>query len=378
MANIQIVTTYDQGSYSACEALWLEVAESTISRGHGVEVLLSQRAASHPRVQRLGSSGALLRFRRPTPQNPRAAVLHKAWQRTGARWTLARKLHSQPSIRILNVGTMLEAAMEPWATLMDTSDVPTAIIVHNNPEIRAYSRCHTARLASIMRRARRVYFVSDRLHQNAEEQLITRIPGAVTVRNPVNLDSRQIEPWPAGSDVLRFAVVGRLDAFVKGQIRLLHALSSVKWKSRQWELVFFGEGPDQSRIEQAAAFYGLEDRVHFGGFVRDVRADIWRNCHALVMPSMLEGMPLALVEAMLCGRPAVCSDVGGASELIRHGENGFLSESPFAKQVALAMESMWSNRARLREMGLSAHADATSFIPLSPGERLLDDLLATI
>jgi glycosyltransferase involved in cell wall biosynthesis len=379
MAKFQIITTDENGGGSACEALWYEMAEAALRGGHDVEILIGQRSVRHPEIEKLNNFGARVCSRWSEPKAGSAAVVaHKIWSRTCARWSLGLGLDPMAGLRILNVGTMVELAREPWASLMESAAIPTAAIIHNNPEIRCYDGRTERRLRSILQRARAVYFVSNRLLENAEEQLVARIPGARVVRNPVNLSSDHIEPWPAGEGPLRLAVVGRLDAFVKGQIRLLHALSSERWRSRRWELSIFGEGPDRAKIEQAIEFYGLGAHVKFGGFARDVRAEIWRTHHVLVMPSMLEGMPLTLVEAMVCGRPALCSDVGGAAELVRDGENGFLAGSPFARQLDQALERLWQERGRLEEMGLQAHRDATAFLPVAPGEALLGLMLAAM
>jgi glycosyltransferase involved in cell wall biosynthesis len=376
MAKFQIITTDENGGGNACEALWYEMAEAALRGGHDVEILIGQRSVRHPEIEKLKLLGAWVCRRWSEPKSRAAAVVaHKIWSRTGARWSFGRGLDSRAGLRILNVGTMVELAREPWASLMESARMPTAAIVHSNSEIRSYAENTERRLGSILDRARAVYFVSGRLWKNAEEQLVTRIPGARVVRNPVNLRSDQIEPWPTGEGPLRLAIVGRLDAFVKGHVRLLHALSSEGWKSRLWELSIFGEGPDRAKIQQAIEFYDLGAHVKFGGFAKDVRAEIWRTHHALVMPSMLEGMPLTLVEAMVCGRPALCSDVGGAAELVRDGGNGFLAGSPFARQLDQALERLWQERGRLQEMGLQAHRDASAFLPAAPGEALLGLML---
>jgi len=379
MAKIQIITTDENGGGNACEALWYAMAAAAMENGHEIEVLIARRSASHPEVTKLEGLGARVHCRWSEPKGSRIGlVLHKVWCRTGARIAFGRNLDSAADLRIVNVGTMVELTREPWASLLENAGMPIAAIIHNNPEIRSYGSAMELRLSGILQRALAVYFVSDRLRENAEEQLVTRIPGARVVRNPVNLSSDQLESWPAEDEPLRLAVVGRLDAFVKGQVRLLHALSAARWKSRSWKLSIFGDGPDQSKIERAIEFYGLSGQVQFGGFAKDVRTEIWRRHHALVMPSMLEGMPLTLVEAMVCGRPALCSDVGGASELIRDGENGFLAGSPFARQLEQGLERMWQARAQLREMGLQAHHDASAFLPADPGKALLDLILEAL
>ena len=68
---------------------------------------------------------------------------------------------------------------------------------------------------------------------------------------------------------------------------------------------------------------GLE-KVTYGGFTEDVES-IWASHHALVLPSRSEGLPLVVVEAMLCGRPAIVTDVAGNAELIQDGVSGFVA-----------------------------------------------------
>ena len=57
--------------------------------------------------------------------------------------------------------------------------------------------------------------------------------------------------------------------------------------------------------------FDIADRVTFHGHVNDIREDIWAKNHILVMPSYYEGMPIALVEAMLSGRTAIVTDFQG-------------------------------------------------------------------
>ena len=65
-------------------------------------------------------------------------------------------------------------------------------------------------------------------------------------------------------------------------------------------------------------------------------------------------MPLSVVEAMLCGRPCIVTDVAGNRELIRDNVNGFLAKAPTVELLDEAMNRAWENRHRLREMGEAA------------------------
>jgi glycosyltransferase involved in cell wall biosynthesis len=109
--------------------------------------------------------------------------------------------------------------------------------------------------------------------------------------------------------------------------------------------------------------------VQFMGHCSDVAAE-WSKYHALVLPSRSEGLPLALVEAMICGRPAITTRVGGAEEIVKDGLNGFLAPSASVQSFDETLERAWSKRGQWREIGLRASADALAFLPPDPGQLL--------
>jgi glycosyltransferase involved in cell wall biosynthesis len=125
---------------------------------------------------------------------------------------------------------------------------------------------------------------------------------------------------------LYFAFVGRLDPVPKGQDILFEVLSGPLWMSRPWQLTLYGEGRKRNGLERLAQRLGISDRVMFAGFMPP--EEIWTGNHVLVMPSRFEGLPLAMVEAMLCGRPVVATDVAGHAEIIQYGVTGFLADAP--------------------------------------------------
>ncbi len=90
-------------------------------------------------------------------------------------------------------------------------------------------------------------------------------------------------------------------------------MSKEKWKQRDVEVTFFGEGVNKQALVEMARLLDVKN-VKFAGHVSDI-AGIWKDYHALALPSRSEGLPLALVEAMLCGRPAIVTNAGGSAEI---------------------------------------------------------------
>jgi glycosyltransferase involved in cell wall biosynthesis len=125
---------------------------------------------------------------------------------------------------------------------------------------------------------------------------------------------------------------GRLEE-VKDFPTLLRAMARLPEHSH---LVVLGDGPQKTALMQLAACIGLERRVHFTGFVPDVKR--WMEAaDGFVLSSRYEGLPMALLEAGACGVPAVATDVAGTREVIVNGENGLLAQAGNAEALADAM-----------------------------------------
>jgi glycosyltransferase involved in cell wall biosynthesis len=96
----------------------------------------------------------------------------------------------------------------------------------------------------------------------------------------------------------------------------------------------------------------------------------------LVLPSRSEGTPISLVDAMLCARPAVVTDVGGMAELCVDGKTGFVAAAPTPSLLAEAMERSWARRSEWQDIGKAARARANQLIPDDPAGVFADTVLA--
>jgi glycosyltransferase involved in cell wall biosynthesis len=215
--------------------------------------------------------------------------------------------------------------------------------------------------------ALRCYFVSTANLRLAEKQIGCELPNAEVIRNPFNVDANAAPPWPPPDkdSELRFACVARLHPSSKGQDLLLEALADPIWTDRRWHLTLYGDGPMRDVIARLVQRLNLVHRVTFAGFVSRV-ADIWAANHVLILPSRFEGLPLAMVEAMLCKRPVIATDVGGHSEIIEDGVTGFLAEAPTVPNLARALERVWDRRLDLQKMGIEAAKSIRKDIPQDP------------
>ena len=128
--------------------------------------------------------------------------------------------------------------------------------------------------------------------------------------------------------------VGRLD-HLKGNDLLLKALAQLAPRHAA-HLLFVGEGPEQPPLAQQAKDLGIHTHVTFAGFRDDV-ADILNAADLFVSPSLSEGLPMVLLEAMAARVPVVTTDVGAINTVIRPGENGWLIPPGNANALADAL-----------------------------------------
>ncbi len=160
--------------------------------------------------------------------------------------------------------------------------------------------------------------------------------------NPYNVSTEPAPEWPKEDGTWHFACVARLDSAAKGQDLLIQMLARPEWRERRVEVNLYGTGSHELTLRRMTEMLQVQN-VHLRGHVSDVRG-IWKENHILVLPSRYEGLPLVLVEAMWCGRPAVVTDVGGNAELCRDRQTGFVAQSATLASFAEAMERAWEAR----------------------------------
>jgi glycosyltransferase involved in cell wall biosynthesis len=156
------------------------------------------------------------------------------------------------------------------------------------------------------------------------------------IHNGIAPLTREGRPRPADLEpgLLHAGIVGRVSA-VKGIPIALRALASGAVPDRV-RLDVIGTGPLEARLRRQASALGLDDRVRFHGFRRD-RLDWLAHLDMLLMPSLYEGLPYTLLEAMSLGLPVVAARVGGLAEVLRHEETGLLVEPGDHEGLARAL-----------------------------------------
>ncbi|RDV84839.1 glycosyltransferase family 4 protein [Ammonifex thiophilus] len=155
-------------------------------------------------------------------------------------------------------------------------------------------------------------------------------------------------PLPAGVPLL--GTVARLVP-QKGLPCLLEALALLPAELRPGWLIV-GDGPLRQELEDKARALGLSHLVVFAGYrPPEEIPSILKVIDIFVLPSLSEGLPLALLEAMAAGKPVVATAVGGIPEVVQEGRTGYLVPPGDAQALARALLSLLESPDRAREMG---------------------------
>jgi len=155
-----------------------------------------------------------------------------------------------------------------------------------------------------------------------------------------------------GSSDIVVGTVGRLSP-KKGLRELLEAFRAARISDSRLRLIITGEGPERENLESIATREGLSRSVSFTGFLEDPR-DIYAALDVYVLPSLEEGSPNALLEAMSAGCATIASAVGGVPEIINHGESGLLVPPGSASAITTALTALAGNNDLRLALGISA------------------------
>ncbi len=360
----QILFLSSHHGSGAAESLWLQTAERLARDGVKVRAAIAWAQDNEPRLKPLRDAGVKIdHLFRP------AAVWRLVRRVAGAGPALARAARKlaggpgQTALVLISQGNDHSAL--PWLEAFSALGIPTTVVTHGVIPSDWPNDPTAARLRKAFAATRASFWVSKRNQTDFEYQIGHHLSQGEVVWNPVKVLGSDPVAWPASSIPWRMACVARLQMRPKGHDLLLQALALPHWRQRDLHLSIFGTGENRQGLEDLAKLLGITDKVTFPGHVEGVE-EIWRHHHLMAQPSRNEGMPLSLVEALMCGRPALVTDVAGHTELVAENVNGFIADAPTVKHLDEALERAWARRDQWQEMGAQAAVRIRGEVPEDP------------
>lgn len=206
-------------------------------------------------------------------------------------------------------------------------------------------------------------FAKDVLAAKTKNKNIRVIP------NPV----KEIQNYPDIAKEKLILNVGRLVP-EKGQKYLIEAFSKINEKA-DWRVVILGDGPLRNQLEEQVKILGLDKQVQFLGAVNNV--DEWlAKASIFVFPSISEGFPNALAEAMSAGLPCISFDCNaGPRDLIENNVNGYLVEVGEVDELTQSIKNLMDDEDKRKSFGQNAIKIKNKLLSSSISNKYLKFLL---
>ena len=362
-------------AWGGSEELWSQTAIRLQQNGHQVAACVCWWPETPKPVSSLIEHGIEV-FVRPSPH---VRLPFRIWselkQKAGINApdrTLEWLIRQRPDLVVVSNGGNMDGL--GFLEMCLDNSLPYVSVMQANAEFLWPPDIQADRLTRVYQGAEKAYFVSHYNRALFETQLATALPNSEVVRNPFNVRWEASPSRPDETKGLRMACIGRLEPNAKGQDLVFQALASSTWKSRSFSLSLFGSGPMENGLRKLAQKLAIDDRIRIFGHTPDIE-QVWAQHHALVLASRHEGLPLVLVESMLCSRPAIITDVAGDGEMVEDGVSGFVAPAPTLDSVASALERAWEKRADWKTMGHAARQRAEALIPKDPIGRFCEKLI---
>lgn len=154
-------------------------------------------------------------------------------------------------------------------------------------------------------------------------------------------------------------IVARIDT-LKGHDTLIKSLATLRDQHIAMTLLIVGDGSERVNIEEMAKKYTLDSEwVRFLGFRSDI-PDLLETADFFVLPSLTEGLPLSVMEAMTHHLPVIVTPVGGIPELVHDSQQGILVPVGDVEKLAMAMKNLVENEELRCSMGMLAFEKITT------------------
>ena len=155
-----------------------------------------------------------------------------------------------------------------------------------------------------------------------------------------------------GEDVPIVGAIGRL-VWQKGFEYFIEAIPNVLKRIPEAVFLIVGEGELKEELKVKSEKLKVKDSLIFTGFRNDIK-DVLASVDAFVMPSLLEGLPVVLLEAMATRRPIVATRIEGISEALENGVTGLLVPARDPQVLSEAIVNLLIHKDKARQMGLAA------------------------
>ncbi|MFW5961144.1 MAG: glycosyltransferase, partial [Desulfohalobiaceae bacterium] len=355
------ITTNDNSYDGGSELWWRETAMRLRRQGHDVVVLLKKWDPPPPFLRDFAQLGIKYYFKEDQG--------------------LQKIISFCPDLVALSLGDQDHGVQ--YYSKLQASNIPYVIVnrLTKEPRFSPVSPDLNHKVRTGYLGAQKIFFASANNHKVMQERLQCRLSHWGRIFSPCHADPNTELPFPPISKGINIAVPAKILFLHKGQDLIVEVMRQQKWKARNITVNFYGQGPDQDRLQDMLHQAGLEKILVLHGRLVHIGREkeisrIWLKNQAVLMPSRMEGFPNMVINAMLSGRLPIVTDIGGHREAIQDGITGFIARNPDPAAVDDALERAYQRRNEWQNIGQQAREAASRYLPQDPIQDAADKILA--
>lgn len=283
----------------------------------------------------------------------------------------------KPDLVILSLGDQDEGT--EWYNYLSTNNIPYVIInqLTKEPVYWPIRKDINEKVKQGYLGAKTVYFTGNNNHLLMEKRLNCKIPNFDICYNPYDVEINTNLAFPSLENGLKLAMPANLLCIHKGQHLAIELLNMKKWRDRSIHLSFYGKGDDEFMLKQQVQKAKLTN-ITFHGHTNNI-LNVWKEHHAILLTSYMEGLPLVLVGAMICGRVPIVTDIGAHMEVIDDNICGFIAAKPTVESLDEAMERAYQQSENWDKIGKKARENILKFLPINdPVDDFINKIMKNI
>lgn len=331
----------------------LTLGEGLVKSGHKVWVA-SSGGDCVPRVEELGMRHVTLNIRTKSEAHP------KVWLSLGA----LRNLVREEKIDLIHSQTRVTQVL--GAVLSRLSSVAMVTTCHGFFRPRWFRKafpCWGRGVIAVSRPVARHLSEDFGVPQNRIHLILNGIDLKRFVTDAPGERRSVREQWGISAAAPLIGIIARLSS-VKGIDILIKAMPAVLKEVPEARLIIVGQGPEESALKKLAQDMSLTRQVHFKNTINQTH-EILCAFDVFVMPSLMEGLGLSVMEAQACGIPVVASRVGGLVDLIIDGTSGFLVPVQDEKALGGRIVECLANPRKAQAMARQARLNIENYFSAS-------------
>lgn len=367
---IAIFSLLKNNNWGGSENLWFKTGLHALREKHDVLIIIYESISNTNQIAELKQKGAEIIIVKEILTKKTDKIFNKFLKThylKALSEPIIRRIKSfNPSKILVNQPGNYDLVFNDLAyKILINSNKRFSLIFHNYIDQIDFNDEKLSKINHLINTTEDLFLVANIQKVYLEKHLCRKIDRIKFTQNPLSLKKLDFIAYPKYDNLFKMAMVTTIDFEAKGLDKLISVLSKPEWRARNFQIEIYGGGKDTDAFKSLLLENSLNEKIKLMGYNSNIE-EIWQQNQILIMSSNVDAAPSALLEAMVCGRTCICTNVGFNNEWIKTNKTGFISRSTQLNDFEDTMDLAWSNRETWEQLGINCHKRAKDYIIPKP------------